>query len=114
MRRALRIQTQSSDLALAATIVLVVAFLQAAQAQGLHEESLRIPMAGAGARGLEDIALGGYSTVNVQHLDSGLGRDVFEPRRGRMRGAWRVRYGYLLSCFLGDDGSREKSGVNAN
>src|ERR1700722_12164065 len=68
----------------------------------------------AGARGLEDIALGGYSTVNVQHRDSGLGRDVFEPRRGRMRGAWRVRCGYPLDGLLGDDGSREKSGVNAN
>jgi hypothetical protein len=47
MRRAPRIRTESSALALAATIVLVVAFLQPAHAQGLHEESLRIPMAGA-------------------------------------------------------------------
>jgi dienelactone hydrolase len=53
MRRAPRIRTQSSALALTATIVLVVAFFQAAHAQGLHEESLRIPMAGAGGRGLE-------------------------------------------------------------
>jgi hypothetical protein len=44
MRRAPRIRTESSALA---TIVLVVAFLQPAHAQELHEESLRIPMAGA-------------------------------------------------------------------
>ena len=64
----------------------------------------------AGACRLQNVTFGGYSAINIQHLDTGLRRHVFEPCGRGMNGAGGIRFGYLLR----GGAESEKNRVNAN